>query len=318
MTGNSQPVRSERTRDLTPDRLATGLGWFGIGLGLAELTAPRTIARLIGLDGADASRTERVLRGFGLREIASGFGIVGSARPSPWLWSRVAGDLIDLAYLGSHYEGRRIVKSRVSAATVAVAAVTVLDVIASRRTTHGATNGATAPQVEAAPAVITINRSAEEVYRFWRRLENLPRFMTHLRSVAATGERTSHWTVEALGTTVEWDAEITDDVPGERIAWRAVEDADVPNEGVVTFAAAPGGRGTEVRVEIDYAPPAGKIGKAFAALLGVEPGQTAQQELRRLKQLLETGEIPTTDGQPHGARSLLGKALAPLEQRSAS
>lgn len=314
MTGNSRPVHSQRTHDQGPQRLATALGWFGIGLGLAELTAPRTIARLIGIDGADASTTDRVLRGFGVRELASGFGIVGSARPSPWMWSRVAGDLMDLAYLGSQYERRRIAKSRVSAATVAVAAVTVLDVIASRRTG----NGAAATQVEAPPAVITINRPAEEIYRFWRRLENLPRFMTHLRSVATTGERTSHWTVEALGTTVEWDAEIVEDRPGERIAWRAVEDADVPNEGAVTFAPAPGGRGTEVRVEIEYAPPAGKVGKAFASLLGVEPGQTSQRELRRLKQLLETGEIPTTDGQSHGSRSIVGTALAPLERRSAS
>jgi uncharacterized membrane protein len=273
------------------------------------------MARLIGIENGERARTERVLRGFGVREIASGLGIVGSARPATWMWSRVAGDLMDLAFLGSRYGNHRTAKSRVSAATAAVAAVTVLDVLASRRKSR---NGATAAQLPAGPAVVTINRPPEEIYRFWRRLENLPRFMTHLRSVASTGDRTSHWVVEALGTTVEWDAEIVDDAPGERIAWRALESADVPNEGSVNFLPAPGGRGTEVRVRISYAPPAGAVGRAFAKLLGQDPGQKAQQDLRRLKQILETGEVPTTAGQPHGPRGAVGQVLEPLEQWSAS
>lgn len=314
MTGNLQYVRVRGARDLSTERLATALGWFGIGLGLAELTAPRMMARLIGVDG-DGTKSDRVLRGFGVREIVSGLGIVRSERPTAWMWSRVAGDLMDLAYLGSNYRDRRGTRSRVSAATAAVAAVTVLDVVASRRRSS---DGSTVAQVPARPAVITINRGPEEVYRFWRRLENLPRFMTHLRSVEASGERTSHWVVEALGTTVEWDSEIVEDAPGRRIAWRAVENADVPNEGAVTFTPAPGDRGTEVRVEMTYAPPAGRVGKVLAELLGAEPGRKSQQDLRRLKQMMETGEIPTTEGQPHGGRSFIGKALEPIEHGSES
>ncbi|WP_406696340.1 SRPBCC family protein [Singulisphaera sp. Ch08] len=98
---------------------------------------------------------------------------------------------------------------------------------------------------------ITINRPAEELYRFWRNFENLPRIMTHLESVQVTGDRRSHWKAKApVGSTVEWDAEITEDRPNELIAWRSLEGADVENSGAVRFVPAPGGRGTEVHVEM--------------------------------------------------------------------
>jgi len=184
-------------------------------------------------------------------------------------------------------------------------------VLASRRA--GKTAASAAPAQPTRTAAITVTRSPQDVYGYWRRLENLPRFMPHLQSVAETGQQTSHWVVAALGTTVEWDATITEDVPGERIAWRAVENADVPNEGDVTFTAGPGGRGTEVRVSMAYDPPAGKLGATFAKLLGTDPGQRLQADLRRLKQLLETGEIPTTAGQPSGRRSMVGATLELVE-----
>jgi uncharacterized membrane protein len=223
---------------------------------------------------------------------------------------------MDLAFLGSRFGERRADAARLSTATAAVAAVTVLDVLASRRAAKSAAG--TTPAQSTKTAAITVNRSPQDVYGYWRRLENLPRFMPHLQSVVETGQRTSHWVVTALGTTVEWNAEITEDVPGQRIAWRAVEHADVPNEGAVTFTAAPGGRGTEVRVSMTYDPPAGKVGALFAKILGTDPGQRLQADLRRLKQLLETGEIPTTDGQPHGGRSVVGKTLELVEQGSQS
>jgi uncharacterized membrane protein len=306
----------ERVGTRTGEQLAFALGWFGIGLGLAEMAAPKTVARLIGVDGNGGSRTDAVLRGFGVREIASGLGILRSRQPSAWLWSRVAGDVMDLAFLGSRFGERRGTAGRLSTATAAVAAVTVLDVLASRRAAKTAASAA--PAQATRTAAITVNRSPQDVYGYWRRLENLPRFMPHLQSVVETGPQTSHWVVTALGTTVEWDAEITEDVPGERIAWRAVENADVPNEGHVTFGAAPGGHGTEVRVSMSYEPPAGKIGAVFAKILGTDPGQRLRGDLRRLKQLLETGEIPTTEGQPSGRRSMVGKTLELVEHGSQS
>lgn len=148
---------------------------------------------------------------------------------------------------------------------------------------------------------VTINRPMEELYRFWRDFENLPRFMHHLKSVTVSDERHSHWVATApAGASVEWDAEITADRENEQIAWRSLEGSEVPNSGQVRFVPAPGGRGTEVRVSLDYAPPAGLLGATFARLFGEEPSQQVEKDLLRFKNLMEAGEIPTTDGQPHG------------------
>ena len=301
----------------TNDPLVTALGAFSIGLGLAELAAPSLVARWIGVSEDDAT-SRRTLRGFGARELASGFGLLRTEDPRGWLWSRLAGDVMDLAFLGRSFPSTRVGRGRgrLGTAMAMVAAVAALDYVAARRRTTLPEAAARIPAQRR--AVITINRPPREVYAFWRRLENLPRFMPHLRSVVTTGERSSHWTIEALGTTVEWDAAIVEDVPDSYIGWRAVADAPVPNGGSVTFNPAPGGRGTEVWVLVTYEPPAGKLGELFAKLLGADPGQQLQADLRRLKQLLETGEIPTTDGQPTGTRSLVARALEPLEQRSQS
>ena len=148
---------------------------------------------------------------------------------------------------------------------------------------------------------ITIGKSPEEVYTFWRNLPDLPRFMDHLKSVDVTGEKTSHWVAKApAGREVAWDAEIIVDEPNERIAWRSLPDADIENAGTVRFLTAPGGRGCEVHVTLQYYPPAGVLGSTIAKLFGEEPSIQITDDLRRLKRLMETGEIPTTEGQPHG------------------
>lgn len=152
-----------------------------------------------------------------------------------------------------------------------------------------------------AQSTVTINRSAAELYEFWRDFENLPRFMLHLELVEATGPRRSHWVARAPGNkTVEWDAEITDDVVNERIAWRSLPNSDVPNTGVVRFVKAPGERGTEVHVELSYDPPGGKLGVLAAKIFGEEPQQQVRDDLRRFKQVVETGEILRSDGSPEG------------------
>ena len=149
---------------------------------------------------------------------------------------------------------------------------------------------------------VTINRPVDEVYRFWRNFENLPRFMHHLLSVAVFDERRSHWVVRApAGRTVEWDAEIVDEVVNERIAWRAVDSADVEHTGSVTFSRAPGDRGTEVRVMLHYAPPAGRLGTALAKAFGEAPAQQVARDLRTFKQVMEAGETPSVARQPRGA-----------------
>lgn len=148
---------------------------------------------------------------------------------------------------------------------------------------------------------ITIDKPASELYTFWRSFENLPRFMAHLESVTVLDDKRSHWVARApFGKTVEWDAEIINEVENELIAWRSVENADIANAGSVRFTPVPGGRGTEVRVVLEYNPPAGKLGAAVAKLFGEEPDYQVRDDLRHFKSLMEAGEIPTNEGQPHG------------------
>jgi len=162
---------------------------------------------------------------------------------------------------------------------------------------------------------ITINRTAEDLYRFWRDFEHLPRFMKHLDSVSVSSDRRSHWIAHGPADThVEWDAEITEDRPNELIAWRSLAGADLDNAGTVRFQPATGGRGTVVRVTLDYRPPAGALGLAVAKLFGEAPQQQIEGDLRRFKNIMEAGEIPTTIGQPEGKRSVIGAMLKP-EQR---
>jgi uncharacterized membrane protein len=163
---------------------------------------------------------------------------------------------------------------------------------------------------------ITVNRPAEEVYGFWRQFENLPRFMMHLESVQVTGGRRSHWKAKApAGKTVEWDAEMTEDRPNELIAWRSVEGADVSNAGVVRFVPAPGGRGTEIHVEMSYDPPAGKLGVLAAKLFGEEPSQQVEGDLRRFKQVMEIGEVVYSDASIAGGLRPAHPPEAPLPPR---
>jgi uncharacterized membrane protein len=282
------------------EKIARGLGWFSIGLGVAEIVAPRSLAKLIGLRGNPSG----LLRMLGARKITSGIGILTGRQPNAnWMWSRVGGDAMDLALLGAAFRTKRPNRNKLAIATAAVAGVTALDAICSQRLSRR--NGARGAGVIRIAQSVTINRSPEEIYRFWRDLQNLPRFMKHLESVQATGDKRSHWVAKApAGRTVEWDAEITEDRPNELIAWRSLEGADVDSVGYVRFERAPGGRGAIVKVEMRYSPPAGRFGATVAKLLGVGPEWKIKDDLRRFKQLMEVGEIITTEGQPAGrARS---------------
>ncbi len=154
--------------------------------------------------------------------------------------------------------------------------------------------------------VVTIRAPAGELYAFWRDLEQLPRFMNHLVSVTDLDGRLSHWVAQAAGgRTVEWSAEIINEIPGELIAWSTLAGSEVVSSGSVSFKPSADGRETQVRVRLQYDPPAGKIGAAVARLLGKDPSQTIREDLRRFKQLMEAGEIATTDGQARGQQSLL-------------
>lgn len=148
---------------------------------------------------------------------------------------------------------------------------------------------------------MTIQRSPAELFSFWRNFENLPRFMKHLKSVSVLDDKKSRWVATApAGSSVQWDAEIINEEKDRLIAWRSVGGAEVDNAGSVRFIEAPGDRGTEVRVVMDYIPPAGRVGKWVAKLFGQDPETSIREDLRNFKSLMETGEIPTIQGQPKG------------------
>ncbi len=288
-----------QTRDAN-ERLATGLGWFSLALGTAELAAPRTMARLIGVP--DDPRLVSVLRAFGAREIASGLGLLAQPDHAGWAWSRVGGDAIDLAFLGSAANEEGSNQQRIAVAAAAVIGVSALDLICARglqedREQARVAAGELPSHEVSVERSITVNRPIEEVYGFWKDYANLPRFMRHLQSVETLGEQRTRWTAKGpAGTTVSWDAETTVDLGNEWIAWRSLENADVDNRGSVRFQRAPGDRGTEVRVHLQYSPPAGALGRGVAWLFGEEPGQQIREDLRRFKQLLETGEVTLSEG----------------------
>lgn len=158
---------------------------------------------------------------------------------------------------------------------------------------------------------LTVNRPRQEVYAFWRRLENLPRFMRHLDSVtetgpSETGKSRSHWVGKSpVGTKVEWDAEIVEDREGLIVSWQSLPGSQIDNAGSVVFADATGGRGTMVRVHLDLDPPGGRVGRAIGSMLSSITKRQVHEDLRRFKSLLEAGEVPTTDGQPAGKRSMI-------------
>jgi uncharacterized membrane protein len=146
----------------------------------------------------------------------------------------------------------------------------------------------------------TVRKSAEELFQFWRNLENLPKFMQNVVSISKISDVESRWRVRAPGgKTVEWDAVIFNEEANRFIAWRTREGSDVPNAGSVRFEPQPDGT-TTVKVALEYEPPVGKFASFLAKLFGKEPNIQVAQDLARFKALMETGEIPTTKGQPVG------------------
>jgi uncharacterized membrane protein len=256
----------------------------------------------------DASTS--TIRAFGAREVASGLAILARPDRAGWVWSRVGGDAIDVSYLTSALNSPDADRGRVSVALAAVLGVTALDVLCAQQLSaagefdpnrtealYSRGRGSRKRAKVYVEEVTTVNKPVDEVYRSWKNFESFPRFMRHLESVHMLPNGRSRWRATApAGTTVEWEAETVADREGELIAWRSVEGSQIQNSGTVQFRPAPGARGTEIRVRLEYQPPAGQLGRGIAWLFGEEPEQQIRDDLRRFKQLLETGEIPISDG----------------------
>lgn len=285
------PVASSPSRN----RLARGLGLASLGLGLPQVLDPGGFARFIGLRDTEDHRSATAA--VGARELVAAAGLL--VKPGPfWLWARVAGDVVDLALLAPSLEDHTSRgRYRTRTAFGAVAAIAALDL-------YAATSHSRRRRTQELTATTTVRKSPAEVYRYWSRLENLPTFMAHLEEVRIESGGRSYWRATApFGRTVEWEAETTEDVPGERLAWRSVGGADIDNEGAVQFRRAPGDRGTEVHVTLRYTVPGGRLGAAVARYFGEDPHSMLDDDLRRLKQVLETGEIVRSDGAPGGKQA---------------
>jgi uncharacterized membrane protein len=298
------PSHYSETKSTEKDVVTQSLGWFSVGLGCAELFAPRAVARLIGIDEEEHTK---LLRTYGLREIAAGVGILTRPKPTYWMWNRVLGDAIDLASLGKAMRSPEADKTRLSAATLAVAGVMALDVLCSMRLTSESSEAAghdegsfSEPSSEDGTvpvlSVITVNKPVEEVYEFWKNPENFSRFMEQIDSVHITSDRRAHWKVKGPpGLGIEFDAKIGTDVPNEMISWESVDSPDFENSGTVRFRLAPGNRGTEVELRINFIPKGGEVGKKIAEYFSAIPKTQIMNDLRRCKQIIELGEIVKSD-----------------------
>jgi uncharacterized membrane protein len=274
--------------------LARSLGWFSIGLGLAEVLAPRQIAKITG------TRNHATwIRAFGLREIVSGVGILTNPQPAPWVWARVGGDMLDMAALGAAMAAPGTKRGKTAVSVAAVAGVAALDILCAQQTSASKNAASEANQLEAS---VVVSKSPEECYQMWHNFEQLPRFMSYLESVRDLGDGRSHWVAAGPGNMrVEWEAETVNDIPGQMISWRSLARSEVCTSGTVEFQRAPGNRGTVVKVRMSVSGLAAM--SPLARLMGKHPEQMVYKDLRRFKQIMETGEVITTEGQSAGRSS---------------
>jgi uncharacterized membrane protein len=299
----SSPGSTRPPADADGASLATALGWFSMALGAAGLVAPGRVARLIGAPGHVGW-----VRACGVRELATGIGLLTQDDPRPWLQARVAGDAVDALLLGAAARTPGADRRRLAITAGAVAAVTALDLRAAGRAEPAM------PTFREVSLAVRVSRPPDELYRWWRDFSRLPSVMRHLRSVEVLDDRRSRWTVRGpMGSDVSWEAEIIEDRPNEMIGWRSVPGGPVDHFGKVMFTRDARGEETVVRVDLMYRNPGGRLGRGVAALLGATPEHQIREDLRPFKQLMETGEIATTLGQPAARAS----SIAPTWDRAA-
>jgi uncharacterized membrane protein len=306
----SVPQQEHTSVSARRDRLASlALGGLSTGLGALDALAPNTALSLLGF--REVPGGEVTVRLIGTRELLTGVGLLSAGPPRPWLWARVVGDAIDIGLLGAALRrGHARDVRRAVAALAALGVVTAADAAAAVTTTLSARRRA---RPAAAPsrldgadghitAAVTVAGRPEDVYHRWRDLEGLPRLMEHVESVGTVDGGTTEWTVHGpFGLHARWEAEVVEDRPGEVIAWRPRGRSGTRTNGSVRFRDAPGGRGTEVHVEMNVVLPAGRAGRLVARAVGASPRRLVHDELRRFKQVVETGEVVLSDASPDGA-----------------
>jgi uncharacterized membrane protein len=281
MTANQTPTAGHNGAG----KLADGLGWFSLGLGTAQLLAPGEVNRMIGVH--DDPRTRFWQRVVGLQELSAAAGILGVRRVREWLWGRTAGDVVHLTMLERAFQGRCEDPARLAGAIVSVLGTFAADAYAAARLT-------TQPNREddfmKASASITVNAPRETVQRAWQEFEQRTDGSSRIGPIEVVGQD-----------------------PGRSVQWRTAGQAQVKVSGVTTFTEAPGDRGTEIHVRISYDLPAGAVGAVIEKVKGDDPHQRMQDDLRRFKQLTETGEIARSDGAPSGPSARLQPKQRPAQ-----
>jgi uncharacterized membrane protein len=301
------PTHYSETHGREKNALVQFLGWFSVGLGAAELFAPRAVARLIGVD---EDEHVGLLRTYGVRELIAGVAILSRPKPTYWMWNRVLGDAIDLGSLARAMQSPENDRGRLAVATAAVLGVTVLDIAGSvdyardkppsiDHDVHHDDESYRVPEMvdgmQVLSAFITVNKPVREVYAFWKDSRNYPQFMENLESIKPTENNRAHWKIKApAGLSIEWDAAVTNDVPNEVIEWESVEGDQVYNRGTVRFRPVTGNR-TEVELVTQVKPRGGPLGAKIARVFAAVPKTQLANDLRRFKQLIEVGEIIKSD-----------------------
>jgi uncharacterized membrane protein len=292
--------------------LATTFGALSAAIGIWYAVAPRHFLQTIGV--RPNPRRIAITELVAAQEMSVASALMMDGRAGRWLASRVAGDVIHAGMLMAAVSAPDYDRRKAPLAFGALLAIGAADVAAMLAATSIEKTGVQLEKGpgESSPAAltlkdgaihraVTIRREPQEVYDFWRQLDNLPRFMKHLERVDVLDDKRSHWIARApVVGAVEWDAEIVADEPGRRIAWQSTQNSQIWNSGEVTFERAPRDRGTEVRVRLEYSPPGGAFGVAVARLLGEEPANQTAGDLRRLKQVLEAGEVVVSDAVAEG------------------
>ena len=307
--------------------MTSGLAWCNIAVGFSQLVAPDALARLIGL--RPSPHTRMALRAVGIREITTGYALLSNSHSTPWLWSRLAGDAMDLSLLVAGVGRRADDRTRAARTAFAIASGALVNVYAAAHTGRSRrrhpissvepvsagrvltpVGRALAPAVEAkapelvdqvpvaltavrtAHQMVTVSRPAADLYAYWRDFENLPSFMRQLESVVCADGARSHWVMRAPGgSRYSLEAEIVADVPGELIAWQTtLSDTAAHSAATVRFLPTPSGRDSTVHLRLEYSPSAGALGEVVARLFGVEPSQQLETDLTAFKQLMELEE----------------------------
>jgi uncharacterized membrane protein len=265
-------------------RATQALGWFSLVVGLTEIISPGAMGKLMG-----ARPRAGLTRLFGLREVAAGLGLLSGRRTSLWLWSRVGGDVLDLASLGRLLSAKHADKENVSIVLGSVAAVTAIDLYCAIK----------ASEKEAVPFAvvekISVGRPSAELFAWWRAPDRLARIMAHVAEVSDPGDGTTHWKTHS--GSFEWVSEFTEERPGELLRWRSIR-GDLSSEGSVRFCPAPADHGTEVVLEWRIKPPLGDLGGAALQAFKIVPRKLSLHALRRFKSLAETGEAPSLRENP--------------------